>query len=144
MTFWYFFLFFSENKLWHFMQIDFSGQFAWNVSLFSWEKKKRFQKSVSKKNINLSSGSSDKSLLANADAVHLMFSMLGKIFSRQNFEIVFLAYQSPRLRRSLYDRQWYVVRRQCRQHFQTASPLKPLGQLKPNYVWSLYGVGKNL
>ena len=27
------------------------------------------------------------------------------------------------------------------QHIQTASPLKPLGQLKPNFIWSLLGVG---
>ena len=33
-----------------------------------------------------------------------------------------------------------VVRR--RQHFQTSSPLKPLGLLKPNFMWSLLGMGE--
>ena len=28
------------------------------------------------------------------------------------------------------------------QHFQTSSPQKPLGQLKPNFVWSLHGLGE--
>ena len=28
------------------------------------------------------------------------------------------------------------------QHFQTSSPLKPLGQLKPNFIWSLHGLGE--
>ena len=32
----------------------------------------------------------------------------------------------------------YVVH----QHFKTSSPLKPLGQLKPNFIWSLYGMGE--
>ena len=26
----------------------------------------------------------------------------------------------------------------CRQYFQTSSPLKPLGQWKPNFIWSLH------
>ena len=28
------------------------------------------------------------------------------------------------------------------QHFQTSSPLKPLGWLKPNFMWSLLGMGE--
>ena len=28
------------------------------------------------------------------------------------------------------------------QHFQTASPLNPLGQLKPNFTWNLHGMGE--
>ena len=28
------------------------------------------------------------------------------------------------------------------QHFQTSSPLKPLGRLKPNFMWSLLGMGE--
>ena len=28
------------------------------------------------------------------------------------------------------------------QHFQTSSPLKPLGWLKPNFIWSLLGTGE--
>ena len=28
------------------------------------------------------------------------------------------------------------------QHFQTSSPLKPLGRLKPNFIWSLLGTGE--
>ena len=28
------------------------------------------------------------------------------------------------------------------QHFQISSPQKPLGQLKPNFMWRLYGSGK--
>ena len=28
------------------------------------------------------------------------------------------------------------------QHFQTSSPQKPLGQLKPNFMWRLYGSGE--
>ena len=28
------------------------------------------------------------------------------------------------------------------QHFQTFSPLKPLGRLKPNFIWSLLGMGE--
>ena len=28
------------------------------------------------------------------------------------------------------------------QHFQTSSPLKPLGRLKPNFIWSLLGMGE--
>ena len=27
-------------------------------------------------------------------------------------------------------------------HFQTSSPLKPLGQSKPNFMWSLLGKGE--
>ena len=27
-------------------------------------------------------------------------------------------------------------------HFQTSSPLKPLGRLKPNFMWSLLGMGE--
>ena len=27
-------------------------------------------------------------------------------------------------------------------HFQTSSPLKPLGRLKPNFIWSLPGTGE--
>ena len=30
----------------------------------------------------------------------------------------------------------------CCQHFETSSPLKPLGQLKPNFMWSLLGMGE--
>ena len=29
-----------------------------------------------------------------------------------------------------------------RSHFQTSSPLKPLGQSKPNFMWSLLGKGE--
>ena len=39
-----------------------------------------------------------------------------------------------------------VVRRRRRpsdrSHFQTSSPLKPLGQSKPNFMWSLLGKGE--
>ena len=30
----------------------------------------------------------------------------------------------------------------CCLHFQTSSPLKPLGRLKPNFIWSLLGTGE--
>ena len=30
----------------------------------------------------------------------------------------------------------------CCKHFQTSSPLKPLGWLKPNFMWSLLGSGE--
>ena len=30
------------------------------------------------------------------------------------------------------------------QHFQTSSPLTPLGQLKPNFIWSSMGKGKEI
>ena len=33
-----------------------------------------------------------------------------------------------------------VVRR--RQHFQTSSPLDPLSQFKPNFIWRLDGLGE--
>ena len=36
----------------------------------------------------------------------------------------------------------YVRTYVCCQHFQTSSRLKPLGRLKPNFKWSLLGMGK--
>ena len=40
------------------------------------------------------------------------------------------------------DRQASVVRMYMCQHFQTSSPQKPLGRLKPNFIWSLLGTGE--
>ena len=40
---------------------------------------------------------------------------------------------------SLQDRYASVVH--CR-HFQTSSPPKPLGRLKPNFMWNLLGMGE--
>ena len=62
----------------------------------------------------------------------LMLSILGKIFSRQHFEILLTFRIGSGL--SL-DRHWR------HQHFQTTS-LKPLGQLKPNYMWRLHEIGE--
>ena len=36
----------------------------------------------------------------------------------------------------------YVCMYVC-QHFQTSSPLKPLGTLKPNFMWSFLGMGRD-
>ena len=63
----------------------------------------------------------------------------------------FLAHLSRRLTGELIGYPWIrrpSVRRPSasvgvrRPHFQTSSPLKPLGQSKPNFMWSLLGKGE--
>ena len=56
----------------------------------------------------------------------------------------FLAHLSQRLIGEPIGYPWSGVRRRCRdcQQFQTSSPLKPLGQSKPNYMWSILGKGE--
>ena len=43
---------------------------------------------------------------------------------------------------SFQDRQASIVRMCVCQHFQTSSPLKPLGWLKPKFIRSLLGTGE--
>ena len=62
-----------------------------------------------------------------------------------NFEAFFLAHLSRRLMGELIVYQSLrrpsvrpsVRRPSVRQHFQTSSPLKPLGQLNSNFIWRL-------
>ena len=55
----------------------------------------------------------------------------------------FLAHQSQRLTGELIGYPWSGVRPlSVRPQFQTSSPLKPLGQSKPNFMWSLLGKGE--
>ena len=60
----------------------------------------------------------------------------------------FLAHLSRRLRGELLVYQWLrrplSIRRPSvvRQHFQTSSPLKPLGQLNSNFIWRLLRMGE--
>ena len=64
--------------------------------------------------------------------------------------VLFLAHRSRRLTGELIGYPW--IRRPSssvrpssvvvRSHFQTSSPLKPLGQSKPNFMWSLLGKGE--
>ena len=62
------------------------------------------------------------------------------------FRLSFLAHLSRRLRGELlvYQRlrRPSSVRPSVRQHFQTSSPLKPLGQLNSNFIWRLLRVGE--
>ena len=53
----------------------------------------------------------------------------------------FLDHQSRRLTGELIGYPW-IRRPSVRSHFQTSSPLKPLGQSKPNFTWSLLGKGE--
>ena len=56
---------------------------------------------------------------------------------------IFLAHLSWRLRGELLVYGW--LRRPSsvvRQHFQTSSPLKPLGQLNSNFIWRLLRMGE--
>ena len=61
----------------------------------------------------------------------------------------FLAHLSQRLIGELIGYPWPGVRRRrpssssvVRPQFQTSSPLKPLGQSKPNFIWSLVVKGE--
>ena len=59
--------------------------------------------------------------------------------------IPFLAHLSRRLSGELIGYPW--IRRPSsssvvRSHFQTTSPQKPLGQSKPNFMWSFLGKGE--
>ena len=59
----------------------------------------------------------------------------------------FLAHLSRRLPGELLVYQWLrrplsVRPSSVRQHFQTSSPLKPLGQLNSNFIWRLLRVGE--
>ena len=36
----------------------------------------------------------------------------------------------------------YICMCVCCQHFQTSPPQKPLGRLKPNFIWSLHGIAE--
>ena len=70
----------------------------------------------------------------------LQVDLEGKTFVSQT-EHVLLAHLSRRLTGEL------IVCLRClsyvvSQHFQTSSPLKPLGRLKPNFMWSLHGMGE--
>ena len=53
---------------------------------------------------------------------------------------IFLAHLSQRLTGELIGYPW--IRPSVRSHCQTSSPLKPLGQSKPNFMWSLLGKGE--
>ena len=55
---------------------------------------------------------------------------------------VFLAHLSRRLRGELLVYQWLRRPSSVRQHFQTSSPLKPLGQLNSNFIWRLLRMGE--
>ena len=57
----------------------------------------------------------------------------------------FLAHLSRRLLGELLVYQWLrrpSVRPSVCQHFQTSSPLKPLGQLNSNFIWRLLRMGE--
>ena len=66
-------------------------------------------------------------------------------FGSRVVSVCFLAHLSRRLTGELIGYPWIrrpsvvVVRRS---HFQTSSPPKPLGQSKPNFMWSLLGKGE--
>ena len=64
------------------------------------------------------------------------------IVNRVISPVIYLSSPEPNFRWILYNRQWFVIRH--RQHFQRISPLKLLGQLKSNYMWSLHGVGEQM
>ena len=56
---------------------------------------------------------------------------------------LFLAHLSRRLTAALIGYPWSGVRPSfVRPQFQRSSPLKPLGQSKPNFMWSLLGKGE--
>ena len=54
---------------------------------------------------------------------------------------IFSAHLSRRLTGELIVYPW-IWHPSLRSHFQTSSPLKPLGQSKPNFKWSLLGKGE--
>ena len=56
----------------------------------------------------------------------------------------FLAHLSRRLRGELLVYQWLRCPASVRQHFQTSSPLKPLGQLNSNFIWRLLRMGERM
>ena len=56
--------------------------------------------------------------------------------------ITFLAHRSRRVTGELIGYPWIRRPSSVRSHFQTFSPLKPLGQSKPNFMWSLLGKGE--
>ena len=71
--------------------------------------------------------------------------MMHFIFYEPRYEkIGFLAHLSRRLTGEIIGYPW--IRRPSssvrRSHFQTSSPPKPLGQSKPNFMWSLLGKGE--
>ena len=54
----------------------------------------------------------------------------------------FFTHLSRRLRGELLVYQWLWRPSSVRQHFQTSSPLKPLGQLNSNFIWRLLRTGE--
>ena len=56
--------------------------------------------------------------------------------------VFFLAYLSRRLGGELLVYQWFRRPSGVRQHFQTSSSLKPLGQLNSNFIWRLLRMGE--
>ena len=54
----------------------------------------------------------------------------------------FLAHLSRRLTGELIGYPWIRRPSVFRSHFQTSSPLKPLGQSKPTFMWCLLGKGE--
>ena len=56
------------------------------------------------------------------------------------FLFFFLAHLSRRLTGELIGYPW-IRPSSVRSHFQTSSPFKPLGQSKPNIMWSFLGKG---
>ena len=55
---------------------------------------------------------------------------------------IFLAHLSRRLTGELIGYPWIRRPSVVRSHFQTSSPLKPLCQSKPNFMWTLLGKGE--
>ena len=65
------------------------------------------------------------------------------IFTCQHWVLqCLLAHLSRRLRSELLVYQWLRRPSSVRQHFQTSSPLKPLGQLNSNFICRLLRIGE--
>ena len=66
------------------------------------------------------------------------------LLKEQNFciQLLFLAHLRRRLTGELIGYPWIQRPSVRRPHFQTSSPLKPLGKSKPNFMWSLLGKGE--
>ena len=81
-------------------------------------------------------GSYKKWCLFPLTSMHLQRSFLAKLFP------IFSSPEPSGSQGELIVYPWSGVRRPSvvRSHFQTSSPLKPLDQSKPNFMWSLLGM----
>ena len=82
--------------------------------------------------------------------LHTKFHGNRPVGSREEYICKVFSSPEPKAHQSAYripmDPASVGVRRRpssvVRSHFQTSSPLKPLGQSKPNFMWSLIGKGE--